>query len=135
MGTLQGSPSPPALRLRRAKPTFANAILIAVLRRVRRRLRLRRALDAAVLGGTVALAVAAAAGRRCSWAGRAEAGLGVAPAAPRLALAARLGLLLAGGRDRGPAGGDRVAGPQREVELTAAATAVDRWLGRQAAGR
>ena len=133
MGTPEGSPSPPALRLRRAKPSSATANLIAVLRRVRRRLRLRRALDATVLGGTVALGVAAAV-VILQVVRPGEAGLGAGPAVPGGHLPARLGLLLLAAVTGGLLGAIVSLARIGRSELTAAATAVDRWLGQASAG-
>ena len=98
-----------------------------MLHRVRRRLHLRRALDAAVLGGTVALAVATLvaalhlaglAGAAGGWAAR--------------PLAGRLGLLLAVALVGGILGAAAVLARRGAVPLAAAATAVDGWLDRRA---
>jgi hypothetical protein len=98
-----------------------------VLQRVRRRLHLRWALDAAVLGGTVAVAVATLVAA-LHLAGLAGAARGWA-AQP---LAGRLGLLLAVALVGGILGAAAVLARRGAVPLAAAATAVDRWLDRAA---
>jgi hypothetical protein len=99
-----------------------------VLHRVRRRLHLRRALDAAVLGGTVAVAIATLVAA-LHLAGLAGAARGWA-AQP---LAGRLGLLLAVALVGGILGAAAVLARRGAVPLAAAATAVDGWLDRAAA--